>query len=294
MVINILLLSIAFIALIIGTITDIKTREVPDWINYSLIFSGIGLRALYSSITLDWSFLIQGITGLIVFVILGYIMFYAGQWGGGDSKMIMGLGALLGLNFTLQPFPLILVFLINVLLVGAVYGIIYSIALAIKHRKAFVKNTQKMLNSEKMRKFRKIKLVLLIILILPIIYMLKSGMITIPISLSLLGLLIIAYMTFYLFVFIKAIELSAMLKSIPPEKLTEGDWIAKDVIIDGKKIVGPKDLGIEKEQIRQLIAFKKKRKLSKILIKEGIPFVPSFLIAFIISLSFGGWWMILF
>ena len=73
----------------------------------------------------------------------------------------------------------------------------------------------------------------------------------------------------------------------------EGYIDLKDYFVDGKKICGPKDLGISKKQIRQMIALKQKKKINKIKIKEGIPFVPSFLIAFILSLMFGAWWMLI-
>ena len=132
-----LLLSIAFVALVIGSITDIKTREVPDWVNFGLIFSAIGLRSLYSVITFDWTYLINGAIGLILFVAIAYIMFYTGQWGGGDSKMLMGLGAVFGLALSLNPFPKIGIFLINIFIAGAVYGLIYSSVLAVKNRKKF-------------------------------------------------------------------------------------------------------------------------------------------------------------
>ena len=78
-----------------------------------------------------------------------------------------------------------------------------------------------------------------------------------------------------------------MYKQVSVEKLTEGDWIAKDVIIGKKKICGPDDLGATKQHIRQLIALKRQKKISNVLIKEGIPFVPSFLIAFVLTYIFG-------
>ncbi|MBI2574772.1 hypothetical protein HYV82_02720 [Candidatus Woesearchaeota archaeon] len=78
-----------------------------------------------------------------------------------------------------------------------------------------------------------------------------------------------------------------MLKYVGPEKLTEGDWIAKDIYVGGKYVCGPKDLGIEKSQIRQLLKYRHLGKIKKVLIKEGIPFVPSFLIAFLLSVKFG-------
>ena len=73
---------------------------------------------------------------------------------------------------------------------------------------------------------------------------------------------------------------------IDPEKLTEGDWIVDDIIVDKKRIAGPKDLGIEKHQIKQLLKYKKLGKIKKIKVKYGIPFVPSFLLALIYTIIF--------
>ncbi|MBI2656261.1 hypothetical protein HYX03_00805, partial [Candidatus Woesearchaeota archaeon] len=102
-----------------------------------------------------------------------------------------------------------------------------------------------------------------------------------------LSLAFLILTTFYLWIFVKAIEKSAMNKLVEPSKLTEGDWIVNDVFVGKKYICGPKDLGIEKRQIKKLIGFYRQGKIKKILIKEGIPFVPSFLIAFIVTLIFG-------
>ncbi len=78
-----------------------------------------------------------------------------------------------------------------------------------------------------------------------------------------------------------------MIKAVRPAELTEGDWIVNNVKVGGKYICGPKDLGIEKKQIRKLVKFYKQKKIKKILIKEGIPFVPSFFVAYVLSLVFG-------
>jgi hypothetical protein len=99
-----------------------------------------------------------------------------------------------------------------------------------------------------------------------------------------LALLIILPATFYLWIYIKVIEKVAMLKYVTPSELTEGDWIAKEVKVNGKLICGPRDLGIEKEQIAKLKQFYRKGKVKKVLVKYGIPFVPSFLLALIATL----------
>ncbi|MBC8444383.1 prepilin peptidase, partial [Candidatus Woesearchaeota archaeon] len=97
---------ICIIALIIGSFTDIKTREVPDWLNYSLIFTGLSIHLIYSIIFWDFSFIIKSFLGFLTFFIMGNLMYYSGQWGGGDSKMIMGLGALIGLELNINNFIL--------------------------------------------------------------------------------------------------------------------------------------------------------------------------------------------
>jgi Flp pilus assembly protein protease CpaA len=290
MIVDSILLGIAFAALVIGSITDIKTREVPDWLNFGLIFAAIGIRALYSIITFDYMYLIYGIIGLAVFVIIAYIMFYTGQWGGGDSKMLMGLGAVFGLTLTLKPFPFVGIFLINVIIAGAVYGLIYGFILALKNRKRFLKEFLRFMHNEKIIKYRRIILIIFAILILLIIFLIKD----LSFKWILLAFVFVMYISFYLLFFIKALEISSMFRYVEPSELTEGDWIAKDYYNNEEKICGPKDLGISKKQIKQLIALRKKGKVKKIKIKHGIPFIPSFLAALIISLVYGAWWMLLF
>ena len=274
--------TLSFLALFIGTITDLKTREVPDWLNYGLVISGIGLNLLFSVIYLNSYFIINSIVGLAIFFGIAYIMFYAGQWGGGDSKMIMGLGAIIGIDVSLIKSQFLFGFFINALLIGAIYGLLWSIFLVFKNKQRFLKEFREILlekNIVKTKKFMLLILVLLLILFFLIqVYYIK---------ILILSIAFLILTSFYLWIFVKAIEKSAMHKLVEPTKLTEGDWIAKDVVVDGKYITGPKDLGISKNQIKKLIQLHKQKKVKKILIKEGIPFVPSFFIAFVVTLVFG-------
>ena len=209
-------------------------------------------------------------------------MFYTGQWGGGDSKILMGLGALIGIDVFSGKFPFLASFLINALLVGALYGILWSVFLIFKNKKGFVKSLKKNLVEKKTNLARKIILILFIILIL-VSFIVQDFFL----RLIFLYLALIIVITFYLWIIIKAVENSCMLKYVKPHQLTEGDWIAKEIKVQGKYITGPKDLGIEKKQIKKLIELYKKRKIKSVLIKEGIPFVPSFFIAYVITIIFG-------
>jgi len=91
---------------------------------------------------------------------------------------------------------------------------------------------------------------------------------------------------FYGFVTIKILEHIAFVKHVPVPVLTEGDWVAEDIIVGGKIIVRKKDLGLSQEQLQELSALAKKGKIKTVPVKYGIPFVPSFLLAFIVTLSF--------
>ena len=83
--------------------------------------------------------------------------------------------------------------------------------------------------------------------------------------------------------FTKTIEKSCLIKNINIENLTEGDWLAKDVKSNNKVILSKRITEIEKKHIQLL----KKHKIKKVLIKQGIPFIPSFLLSVIISLILG-------
>jgi len=273
--------TIALIVLLIGSYTDIRTREVPDWVNLGLIGVGFGVNLLFSIIFFEINFILASVTGFAIFFGIAWLMFYTGQWGGGDSKVLMGLGAIIGVDFLSKQFFLFH-FLINALLIGALYGILWSIFMIFKNRMKFMKIFKKSIKNKKVILVRKIMIALFFILVLIAILVPDNF-----IKLSILYLAVVLILTFYLWIIIKAVENSCMLKYVTPMQLTEGDWIAKDVKVKGKYFTGPKDLGIEKKKIKKLIKLYKARKIKKILIKEGIPFVPSFLIAYIITLIYG-------
>jgi Flp pilus assembly protein protease CpaA len=273
--------TIAFFALLTGSFTDIRTREVPDWVNFGLIGAGFGINILFSVIYWKIDFILSSVVGFAGFFALAWIMFYTGQWGGGDSKILMGLGALIGIDIFSRNFFLGH-FLVNAMLIGALYGLLWSIFSIFRNKKKFIREFKKLIVNKKIIPMKKIIFILFIILVLVGVFTPDKF-----IRLTALYLAVVSVLTFYLWVAIKAVESACMLKFVIPKQLTEGDWIAKDVKVGGKYITGPKDLGIEKKKIKTLIEFYKRGKVKKILIKEGIPFVPSFFIAYVITLIYG-------
>ena len=215
--------------------------------------------------------------GLIIALIIGYGMYFTGQWGGGDSKMLFAIGALLGVSY---PFRLdfFFKFLINLVFAGAFYGVIWVLIKGIINREKLRPKIKKY-----MKKYFKTRIIssitILFFMIILFFFKIESYF-----KIVFAILFVSLYMINYLLVIVKAVEDVAMIKKIDPEELTEGDWIVKDVYVGKKYITGPKELGIKKEQIKELLKYKKQGKISKIMVKYGIPFVPSFLIAFIMTL----------
>ena len=281
---EILLLTITITYLVIASISDLKTKEVPDFISYSLIIIALTLRLLYSLTTKDFTYLIQGLIGFAIFVALAFLFYYTKIWGGGDAKLLMGLGAVFPtypkilLNYFTPNLnlPFLLILIINILIIGSIYGILWSIILATMNKKQFLKEIKPI--------YTKYKLLTSLFLILSILIL--SSILIIPetkIKLMMLALSIIVLIYPYLIIFTKTIEKSCLIKNINIENLTEGDWLAKDVKSNNKVILSKRITEIEKKHIQLL----KKHKIKKVLIKQGIPFIPSFLLSVIISLILG-------
>ncbi len=277
--------AVAFSAIAAGSFTDMKVHEVPDWLNYGLLAFGIGANALLSIAFWTWTYIAYSLLGFLVFFAIACFMFYAGQWGGGDSKMLLALGAVFGFPFSLSaPFVNFSSFLIsfwfNLLVAGVFYAIAWSVFLAVKNRKKFLKEAS--IGLKKNVLARRVALAFSVLLLIVALFFKGS-----PASVIIAATSFLVVLSIYLSLFSKAIERAGMLRTVLPSQLTEGDWIAKNVVVGGKIITGPKDLGVSKKQIAELKRLYSQKRVGKVLIKVGIPFVPSFLIAFMATIAFG-------
>ncbi|MCA9478362.1 MAG: prepilin peptidase [Nanoarchaeota archaeon] len=273
------------LALIVGSITDFKKREVPDFLNFSLMGIGVVLALLNSIATNDFFFLLGSIIGLVSGYLLGALMFYTGQWGGGDAKMLMGIGAIIGIDirYFWQPgveLPLFFTVVLSIFIAGTIYGLGYGIYLLYTHRKEFKKAFLARIREPSIIKVR-------VGIIAAVLALIGSAIFTSDFYLRWIFafLALVVFGGFYLVIVGKLIEKVCMIRPLAVGELTEGEWIAQEVIVKGKRICGPKDLGISNEQIAQL----KKLKVKTVIIKEGIPFIPGFLLGYIFIILVGNW-----
>lgn len=278
----VVLVFVILFILVVGAITDFKIREIPDWLTYGGVVSGIGLRLIWSVHSWNYTPFLEGAVGFAVFFAVACALYYLGQWGGGDSKALMAIGACLGINLDFNH--IILAFVVNAIWIGGVYGFFGSVFLALKNWPAFKREFREKINSHGI--FRVVPLALLVLLVF------FSFFINFSLFVKSIVVLVAVFVPlfYYLAVFIKTVERVAMLRLVSTADLTEGEWIAKDVIVNKKRICGPKDLGISEKQINEL----KRLKVRKVLIKIGIPFVPALLAAYLFTLFLGNplFWLV--
>ena len=258
------LFVLALIWTFAAAIQDLKKREVANWLNFSLIVFAFAYRAFYSIENKNPQFFIYGLIGFVIFLAFGYACYYGKVFAGGDAKLLMGIGIIMPYENFSDFIILPIVFMFVLFLFGSLYSLIYSIGIVIKNKNKFSKEFTK--------KFRKNKYSIstasISAIVVPLIF-------HNPIAISSSILLLIPL----LYVYTKSLEV-CMVKLYPPEKLTEGDWLEKNVKI-GNKTIRKTVHGLSKKEIEILKKYNK-----SVLIKEGIPFVPAFLIALIFMVLF--------
>ena len=278
MVLDITLIIITFIVLLTASYTDLKTREVPDWLSYGFIIAAVGIRSIFS-LEWGWFVLISGLLGLALCFGLACLFYYTHQWGGGDSKLLMGMGAAIGITYPLVSSSLNIVwFFLALLFIGAFYGLVWMLLLAVKKKKIFLPAWRETLHMYRTVHWGIIVLTILLVL-LSTLYPFFWPLVFFPAG------------VFYLFLFVNIIERTCFIKRVAVSTLTEGDWLAERIVA-GTVTIPTKTL--EAADVRALHRLHTTGKVKQVLIKEGIPFVPSFLLAYaalIIFTLFGssGW-----
>lgn len=278
---DIFLLAVAVVYIIAACITDIKKREVPNWLSFSLIAVAIAARGIAAILSHQSSYFYCSLIAVAIFIVVANILYYGRIFGGGDAKLLIALSAVFAtIPVFAKPSPIsepfLLSFTMNIFVFGFAYGILYSFFAAAKNKKAFSSEFGKM--SEKMKKARIIlwALASAVFVLYAVLFFLHSS--------SALPILVISAVFFLmplLYSFVKAVENSSMIKLMKPDELAEGDFLVGIAKLKGK-MIRPNVHGLSSSDIALL-----KKANKKVLIKYGLPFVPIFLVALICAMFFG-------
>lgn len=73
--------------------TDLRSRTIPNWLTFSFLGIGLALRSFAGT-----AGLLDGFAGVGIALGFALPLFVLGALGGGDGKLLMGVGALLGVD----------------------------------------------------------------------------------------------------------------------------------------------------------------------------------------------------
>ncbi|MFH1607571.1 MAG: prepilin peptidase [archaeon] len=261
----IFLIVLALVWVVFASVQDLRKREVANWLSFSLIIFVLGFRFFYSLFSeVGFNFFYQGLVGFGIFFAVGNLLYYGRMFAGGDAKLMIALGPVLAFSESFFiNLKIFILFLLLFLFAGGVYGLVSSFVLALRNFGKFSKEFCNQL--DKNRKL--VYTVLFLGLIL-------TGFGFIEKTLFFVGIFV--FVMPYLYLFAKSVDESCMINSVRVRDLTEGDWLYENVKI-GRKVIKAKWAGLDKKDIS--LIRKNKR---EILIKQGIPFVPVFLISFLV------------
>lgn len=282
-------LFVAFFGSTLAGIWDLKTTEIPDKIPHVMIVIAIIISLVRSFYEQSYLPLINSlICGGLLFA-FGFVLYYSGQWGGGDAKVLSAIGFLIPnmlKNSWFErffPFPLgeMVSYTVNVFFIGTFYMLAYSFILAILNKKIISFFSKEVKASTDLIAVFSISLFFVFVALnLYLCYLFE-----VPVSLKFVLTnsflpLIFTVAIFLIWKFTKSVEEVGFKKKIPVSKLKIGDVLAESKLWEG---ITQKDL----------VRIKKSGK-KFVVIKEGVRFAPAFPLALFFTVYFGDVFLFLF
>lgn len=275
---ELLSIAIAFVGSTVAGLWDLKTTEIPDQIPHFMIACGIVIAIVESYLASSyWPLLSSAIAGGS-FLGLGFLMYFLGQWGGGDAKILSSIGFLLPTLpekfFVGSIFPFSISFLFNVFLVGAAYMLVYALVFALMNRQILFRFFKDIKGNRKILSLGSIVLFLIFLSLnwFLFVYLINIYNLTTIIFNSIL-LLVASISLFIIFKFAKVVEDFGFKKKIPVSKLKVGD-----VLLDSKVFEG-----ITEKDLKKI----KKSGKRAVWVKEGVRFGLAFPLALLFTFFVG-------
>jgi len=95
-----LALALTVVFLTTAAVLDLRSRRIPDWIPLALLGAGVVLVVARLD-AVPW---VHRALGICVGFAIGAMLFYGRVLGGGDAKLMAGMGACLGLPILMVVF----------------------------------------------------------------------------------------------------------------------------------------------------------------------------------------------
>jgi prepilin signal peptidase PulO-like enzyme (type II secretory pathway) len=267
---------IAFIGSTVAGLWDLKTTEIPDWIPHSMIILGLLIAGIESFINWDYWYILNSVIVGVCLLGFGFLMYYFGQWGGGDAKILSAVGFLIPTapfpSYLMFPFPVS--FLFNVFFIGAGYMLLYALVFALMRRTIVSKFLKDMKGSQRVLSIGSIVLFVSFLSLnwfFSVNFSNEFNLFSI-ISNSIL-LLAVTISLFVIYKFSKTVEDFGFKMKIPVKKLKVGDVLLNSKVFEG----------ITEKELKKI----RKSGERYVWVKEGVRFGLAFPLALLFTLFFG-------
>ena len=296
---------VAIGAFLIASYTDLKRREVPEYLSISLIVTGLLLHAIDSLMNSTPSpFLSSAYMAALAFA-FSFFFYKIGAWAGGDVKLFTGLGAILPSYGALDYFPFI-VFAAS-FLAALPFAIIY-----VSYFLITIKKLRKIIKPALLKDFKNAifsaayiiasyEIISLLglhwVLTVPLIYMLyKIRVFSVPFVVVALTLSFLSdhstFLSYFFYISATSFLLlfglhslriaieNVLRREIRSKDLREGMIPAEDVYIGKVKVADSKlARGLTEDELKKV-----RKAKTRLKIKLSIPFVPVITLGLIIVL----------
>jgi preflagellin peptidase FlaK len=274
------------VILALASWVDLKTGEVPEKHSIGLAMvvalASIGCAVFYWNL----DYVIQPLfAGLVAFA-ASYVIFYLGQWGGGDVKILGGIGGLLGFlqadgfawpnnTFLGSAIPPLLTYTVNMAFIASPYVLVYTLFLGARQPRVFGVFLRRFLGRRVLFTFG--------VSLLPLIFAVYYRVFFLAYVYALVPAMVAAS------TYMKTVEDELMTKTIGVSELKEWDIIAEEVAVDGEQVAPKGNIeGVTPEQLARIKQLCAEGKIPQtIKTKWGVKFVPVLLLALPMTLYLG-------
>jgi len=277
----VLVITVSVIFQILASLFDLKTGEIPEGVNYGYVFLVLAISAVDAFSSADASLLIDTIIMGAAFFAVGFMLFYLGQWGGGDVKLMAGIGGSMGYLAHVGSipqaavFPFYVTYFVNMGFIAFPYVLIYGLILGIGNKRTG-KEFLACFGNRKIQAF-------LVLSLTPSIAAVVFNLYQIAVLYLLIPPLVIAAL------YLKAVEKTALQDEVAVSELREGDVVAQDLYAGTEKIASRRDIeGFSSEDLAKVKKLAEEQKIpGKIMIKRGIKFAPVLFLSYVTVIFIG-------
>lgn len=276
--------AVAFSTLFLGAIFDLKTTEVPDWVSVTGVLGGIFLHLMASlnsglevGTLVKFSLLLnQPLVWLqalgdpllwclgigLAFSVYGWGLYFLGMWGGADAFAMSILGFAAPYSIAGPGIIHAANLFLNIMIAGFLYTIAFALYKSFQNPEVWKQTLEDIKQQEKRISFEIFGAALLSAL----------GEFTASFN----GVLYFSFFVGMIFAyrFLKNIQDDVMVKEVSVSELEGGEVLGSDEELGGKIV------GLTQEDIESI-------EKDKVEVRDGIKFVPVFVIALVLTDVFG-------